>query len=148
MSSSIGKGLHTVMLMLCHGCKHGNAHELITLTALSLWVLCTFRLSQMLVKMSSGKRSGRRMRCGNGRGMILLLNRWSNCWIILWKGLRRKGMSAEIRAYHGQWGVLHLREGILYRKWYPVESRHRRGNAKWQVMAPNEIRMHLGLPTQ
>ena len=54
-----------------------------------------------------------------------------------------KGMSAEVKAYHGQWEVLQLREGILYRKWYPFDSRHRRGSAKWQLVAPNEIRKRI-----
>ena len=54
-----------------------------------------------------------------------------------------KGMSAEIKAYYGQWEVLQIREGILYRKWYPFESRHCRGRAQWQLVAPNEIRKRI-----
>ena len=54
-----------------------------------------------------------------------------------------QGMSAEVKAFCGQWEVLQLREGILYRKWYPFGSRHRRGQAKWQLVAPNEIRRRI-----
>ena len=54
-----------------------------------------------------------------------------------------QGMSAEVKAFCGQWEVLQLREGILYRKWYPFGSRHRRGPAKWQLVAPNEIRRRI-----
>ena len=53
------------------------------------------------------------------------------------------GMSKDIKAFWNQWDVLQLKNGLLYRKWFPFESMNHRAGPKWQLVAPNEIRRQI-----
>ena len=53
------------------------------------------------------------------------------------------GMSKDIKAFWNQWDGLQLKNGLLYRKWFPFESMNHRAGPKWQLVAPNEIRRQI-----